>query len=244
MVLAHLHPNALLTLAIFQYLCEAFVGVLPLVALFRVSFEARLDAGGAISGCLSFLLHPSMVTRFLPMPNREWDEWRVNLCLVRFSEEDDLVAYAEPTGFPEALSVWTSPASMAYLEAAVERIQNLRKNHLAAHHVVNSFVRQNIMMLQRCSYPNWEALSRNHPMRLHRDSPSEDEILRVSNFLTGGNQTELLWSQRIRALIRLEAEEHAAIIASMPLCDEWGPVVAPVTQEVADGVAGEELTTA
>jgi hypothetical protein len=26
-VLAHLHPNALLTLAIFQYLCEAFVGV-------------------------------------------------------------------------------------------------------------------------------------------------------------------------------------------------------------------------
>jgi hypothetical protein len=50
MVLAHLHPNALLTMAIFQYLCEAFVGVRPLVALFRVFFEARLDAGGAISG--------------------------------------------------------------------------------------------------------------------------------------------------------------------------------------------------
>jgi hypothetical protein len=47
-VLVHLHPNALLTLAIFQYLCEAFVGVRPLVALFRVFFEASLDTGGAI----------------------------------------------------------------------------------------------------------------------------------------------------------------------------------------------------
>jgi hypothetical protein len=43
-------------------------------------------------------------------------------CFMRFSEEDNPVAYAEPTGFPEALSVWTSPASMAGLEAAVERI--------------------------------------------------------------------------------------------------------------------------
>jgi hypothetical protein len=108
-VLAHLHPNALLTLAIFQYLCEAFVGVRPSVVLFCVFFEARLDAGGAISGCLSFHLRPSMVTRFILMPNREWEEWRVSWCFVSFSEEDDPVAYAEPTGFPETLSVWTSP---------------------------------------------------------------------------------------------------------------------------------------
>jgi hypothetical protein len=138
MVLAHLHPNALLTLAIFQYLCEAFIGVHPLVALFRIFFEVSLDIDGAISGCLSFHLCLSMVTIFIPMPNREWEEWRANWCFMRFDEEDDLVAYAEPTGFPEALSIWTSPASMAGLEAAVERIQNLRNNHLAAHHVVNS----------------------------------------------------------------------------------------------------------
>jgi hypothetical protein len=65
------------------------------------------------------------------MPNREWEEWQASWCFVRFSEEDDPVAYAEPTGFPEALSIWTSPASMASLEAAVERIQNLCDNHLA-----------------------------------------------------------------------------------------------------------------
>jgi flagellar biosynthesis protein FliR len=69
-VLAHLHPNALLTLAIFQYLCEMFVGVHPSVALFRVFFEACLDAGDAIS----FHLRLSMETRFISMPNREWED--------------------------------------------------------------------------------------------------------------------------------------------------------------------------
>jgi hypothetical protein len=103
MALVHLHPNALLALAIFQHLCEAYVGVHPLVALFRIFFEARLDASGAIYGCLTFRLHPSMVTRFIPMPSRDWEEWRANWCFVRFAEEDDLVAYAELTGAPDAL---------------------------------------------------------------------------------------------------------------------------------------------
>jgi hypothetical protein len=88
------------------------------------------------------------------MPNREWEEWRANWCFVRFSEEDNPVAYAEPTDFPEALPIWTSLASMAVLEAAVERIQSLHDNHLAAHHVVNSFVCHNIASLQRCSFPH------------------------------------------------------------------------------------------
>jgi hypothetical protein len=195
MVLVHLHPNALLTLSIFQYLCEAFVGARPSFALFCIFFKVCLDAGGAISGCLSFHLRPSMVTRFISMPNREWEEWRASWCFMRFSEEDDPVAYAEPTGFPEALPIWTSPASMANQEAAVERIQNLRDNHLAAHHMVNSLVCHNIVPLQWRSCPHWEVLSQNHPTRLHHDSPSKVQILRVSNFLTGCTMTAPLRSR-------------------------------------------------
>jgi hypothetical protein len=82
-VLAHLHPNALLALAIFHHFYEAYIGVCLLVALFRVFFEARLDAS------LTFRLRPSMVMRFIPMPHRDWEEWRVNWCFVRFSEKDD-----------------------------------------------------------------------------------------------------------------------------------------------------------
>jgi hypothetical protein len=78
---------------------------------------------------------------------------------MRFSEEDDPVAYAEPTGFPEALSVWTSPTSMDSLEAAVERIQNLHDNHLATQHMVISFMCHNIAPLQWRSCPHWEVLS-------------------------------------------------------------------------------------
>jgi hypothetical protein len=86
-------------------------------------------------------------------------------------------------------------------------------------------------------------LSQNHPTRLHQEGPSEDEILRVSNFPTGSNQTELLRPQRIRALILLDTEERAAITTSMTLCDEWGLVAALAAPVVATRGADEELTT-
>jgi hypothetical protein len=81
-------------------------------------------------------------------------------------------------------------------------------------------------------------------MRLHLENPSEDEILSISNFLTSGNQTELLRPLRVRALIQLSAAEREAIIASMPLCDEWGPTTSPMAPEVAAGGADKDLTTA
>jgi hypothetical protein len=66
--------------------------------------------------------------------------------------------------------------------------------------------------------------------------------LRVSNFLTCSNQTKLLRPQRIHVLIRLDTEDRVAIIASMPLCNEWGPIVTPTVSEVAARGVDEELT--
>jgi hypothetical protein len=48
------------------------------MALFRVFFKAHLDASGAISGCLTFRLHSSMVMRLIPFLNRDWEEWWAN----------------------------------------------------------------------------------------------------------------------------------------------------------------------
>jgi hypothetical protein len=45
-------------------------------------------------------------------------------------------------------------------------------------------------------------------------------------------------------LIRLSTEECEAIIASMPLCDEWGSIAVPAAPEVAIGGADEDLTMA
>jgi hypothetical protein len=66
---------------------------------------------------------------------------------MRFMEEVDPMAYAKPMGAPETLPAWTSPASTVGLEAAVERIQNLRDLHLAVHHMVHSYIRHNITPL-------------------------------------------------------------------------------------------------
>jgi hypothetical protein len=56
LLLSQLHPNSLFTLAIFQFLCEAFVGVHPSVALFRHYYNVRLESRGAMSGGFTFRL--------------------------------------------------------------------------------------------------------------------------------------------------------------------------------------------
>ena len=50
----HLHPNAILTLAIFAYLCETYLGMAPSMAFFRSFYALRSTAPGESSGCLSF----------------------------------------------------------------------------------------------------------------------------------------------------------------------------------------------
>jgi hypothetical protein len=52
--LSQLHPNSLPALSIFQYLCEAFVGVHRSVALFRHYYNVRLESGRAMSGGFTF----------------------------------------------------------------------------------------------------------------------------------------------------------------------------------------------
>ena len=52
----HLQPNAVQTLATFAYACEAFIGVMPSVALFRHFFMARRGRSRWIAGGVSFCL--------------------------------------------------------------------------------------------------------------------------------------------------------------------------------------------
>jgi hypothetical protein len=82
---------------------------------------------------------------------------------------------------------------MASLEATMERIQQLRGLGLAAHHVVNSFLRHNIASLQQCSCLFWAVLTQEHETKLNQESPPLGEIIRISNFLVGGNQLWRPW---------------------------------------------------
>ena len=55
--ISHLHPNAMLTLAIFQHLCEGFVGIRPSVALFRHFFRPQVEEG-SVAGAVKWMLRP------------------------------------------------------------------------------------------------------------------------------------------------------------------------------------------
>lgn len=54
--LLHLRPNAILTLSLFAHLCEAFVGVMLSLQLFRHFSSMCLSRGDQTSGCVSFIL--------------------------------------------------------------------------------------------------------------------------------------------------------------------------------------------
>ena len=50
----HLHPNSILLLSIFAYYCEAYLGVMPSVALLRHCFFLRINKGRTC-GCANFI---------------------------------------------------------------------------------------------------------------------------------------------------------------------------------------------
>ena len=63
----HLHPNAILTLALFVYLCEAYLGMSPSVAFFRSFYALWSTAPGESSGCLSLRIADEMSAIHIPM---------------------------------------------------------------------------------------------------------------------------------------------------------------------------------
>ena len=52
--LLHLTPGAILYLSVFAYACEAFIGVMPSVALFRHFFYPRVGKEGLLGGGVTF----------------------------------------------------------------------------------------------------------------------------------------------------------------------------------------------
>jgi hypothetical protein len=57
-LLSQLYRNSLLALAIFQYICEAFMGLHPSVPLFCYYYNARFkESSGAMTNVFTFHLH-------------------------------------------------------------------------------------------------------------------------------------------------------------------------------------------
>ena len=65
--LLHLQPNSIVILAMFAFLCEAFLGVEPSVELFRHFYSLRVTAGEQRSGCVSFRIGDGMASCIIPL---------------------------------------------------------------------------------------------------------------------------------------------------------------------------------
>ena len=78
-------PNAVACMALFTHLCEGFAGVLPNTALFRHYFYPRIQKGGMISGCVTWITR-SQGTYPGGAQKERWEEWRGRWCWI---EEDD-----------------------------------------------------------------------------------------------------------------------------------------------------------
>ena len=120
---AHLHPNAVLLLAMFQHCCETFVGIYPSVALFRHYFRPRVEEGRD-SGSVTFKRRTNS-PRFIPMELRsKWEEFRHQWCFIRFPDADD--SLLPPAEAPSNFEGWESlDARDAEFALAHERIEAL-----------------------------------------------------------------------------------------------------------------------
>lgn len=150
--LAQLHPNAVQVLAIFQSLCESFVGVMPSVALFHHFFMPRLEAGNSVSGAVTFRFHSGLADHFIELEKKRWDEWRGEWVYMRFPAPDD--ALAEPSAMMEWRDDWKAPAArVPELQPVLDRIRELRRAGLMGKHVMAHYLLIRLAPLQMRSSP-------------------------------------------------------------------------------------------
>lgn len=123
---AQLHPMSLYLLAIFSFLCEGFVGVMPSVALFRHYFYPRIDNKKAMSSGVVFRARDRMKSEFIVRSEKKIEkEWRSDWCWLRVDEPEEFIV--APTELPVEAPGWRDRYHRdANLLPIVERIKALR----------------------------------------------------------------------------------------------------------------------
>ena len=87
MRLALFSSARVVVVALSGHACEALVGVMPSVALFRHFFQPRVGKEGWLAGGVTFCFHQN-VKQFYPqmVVKSKWEEWRNSWFLVAIPE--------------------------------------------------------------------------------------------------------------------------------------------------------------
>lgn len=94
--LLHLNPNSIVFLSIFAYLCEAYIGVVHFLDLFRYYYKLRWMEPHRISGCCGFRVRDGMKAEYIPFncPSSQ-SSWRSKWFYLHVDELDPVLVVLE-----------------------------------------------------------------------------------------------------------------------------------------------------
>lgn len=137
--MAQLHPTSFFTLAVFQHLCEAFVGVMPSVALFRNYFYLRVEKKTSLSSGVVFRFCDRLKSEFIEPGKKIETEWSRDWCWVRTDELQEF--HEEPLGPSKGSDDWTlHDPNDAELAPICAKIRALRDAGLTDMDVARHFI--------------------------------------------------------------------------------------------------------
>nr|AAM94930.1 hypothetical protein [Oryza sativa Japonica Group]AAM95681.1 hypothetical protein [Oryza sativa Japonica Group]AAP54546.1 retrotransposon protein, putative, unclassified [Oryza sativa Japonica Group] len=186
--MAHLTPNAVMTLAIFAHLCEMFIGVCPSLRLFRWFFTVQLVSPPSVVGGCYFQPRGLVLNRYIPcVLRKKWDDWKSDWFYTPLADEARLRLPSQP---PAQASSWRAPVDLGDgYDAVLDRLAGLRSQGLTGVMVFGDYLRRRIAPLQRRAWGAWEYTGSEDYMRTHQggrwDWAPEDfkmVVQRVLNF--------------------------------------------------------------
>nr|AAT77913.1 hypothetical protein [Oryza sativa Japonica Group]ABF99468.1 retrotransposon protein, putative, unclassified [Oryza sativa Japonica Group] len=165
--MAHLTPNAVMTLAIFAHLCEMFIGVRPSLRLFRWFFTVQSVSPPSVVGGCYFQPRGLVLNRYIPcVLRKKWDDWKSDWFYTPLADEARLRLPSQP---PAQASSWRAPVDLGDgYDAVLDRLAGLRSLGLTGAMVYGDYLRRRIAPLQRRARGAWEYTGSEDCMRTHR----------------------------------------------------------------------------
>jgi hypothetical protein len=165
--MAHLTPNAIMTLAIFAHLCEMFIGVRPSLRLFRWFFTVQPVSPPTVVGGCYFQPRGQVLNRYIPcVLRKKWDDWKSDWFYTPLADEARLRLPSQP---PAQASSWRAAVDLGDgYDAVLDRLAGLRSQGLTGAMVFGDYLRRRIAPLQRRARGAWEYTGPEDYMRTHQ----------------------------------------------------------------------------
>nr|ABA98056.1 retrotransposon protein, putative, unclassified [Oryza sativa Japonica Group] len=165
--MAHLTPNAVMTLAIFAHLCEMFIGVRLSLRLFRWFFTVQSVSPPSVVGGCYFQPRGPVLNRYIPCALRKkWDDWKSDWFYTPLADEARLRLPSQP---PAQASSWRAPVDLGDgYDAVLDRLAGLRSQGLTGAMVYGDYLRRRIVPLQRRARGAWEYTGSEDFTRTHQ----------------------------------------------------------------------------